>query len=76
MTCGRETVGASLADELKGGQIFDNAICGEGGTVPLSDAALAQVKAGIFLGDPHYTADLAYGVGDCQASGVSPKSRS
>ena len=57
--------------EKQGGQVYDNVMCGENGPPPISDAAQAQVKAAIFLGDPHYVSGLAYGVGNCQASGVS-----
>jgi hypothetical protein len=37
----------------------------------LTGAALEAVKAGIFLGDPHYRAGLPYNVGTCTAQGVS-----
>ena len=62
----------SLTKALKGGQIFDNAMCGDdSGNVPISEAAMAQVKAGVFLGDPHHTPDTPFAIGDCQANGVS-----
>ena len=54
----------------QGGQIMDNALCGGAGAT-LSGAALASVKAAIFMGDPHNVAGLPYNVGTCKAQGVS-----
>ena len=64
---------------LKGGQIMDNAFCGGGDStiglsntaVPISSAALAQIKAAIFMGSPRYRAGFPYNVGTCTAQGVS-----
>ncbi|KAF2005174.1 carbohydrate esterase family 5 protein [Amniculicola lignicola CBS 123094] len=56
----------------QGGQIMDNALCGgAGGT--LTGAALAAVKAAIFLGDPHNRAGLPYNVGTCTAQGFAAR---
>jgi acetylxylan esterase len=54
----------------QGGQIMDNALCGGAGAT-LTGAALASVKAAIFMGDPHNIRGLPYNVGTCQAQGVS-----
>lgn len=54
----------------QGGQIMDNALCGGAGST-LTGAALAAVKVGIFMGDPHYRSGQSYNVGTCTASGVS-----
>lgn len=58
---------------------MDNALCGGGDpaegisstAVPLSAAAVAAVKAAIFMGDPRFIAGLPYEVGTCKAGGVS-----
>lgn len=68
-----------LVGYSQGGQIMDDALCGGGDTaegvtdtsVPLSSAAVAQVKAAIFMGDPRFVAGLSYEVGTCKAGGVS-----
>ena len=49
---------------------MDNALCGGAGAT-LTGAALASVKAAIFMGDPHNIRGLPYNVGTCQAQGVS-----
>lgn len=49
---------------------MDNALCGGAGAT-LTGAALASVKAAIFMGDPHNVKGLPYNVGTCQAGGVS-----
>lgn len=63
-----------LVGYSQGGQIMDDALCGgDGVTVPaLSAAALKQVKAAIFMGDPHFNGatSLSYQVGTCKAGGV------
>lgn len=56
----------------QGGQIIDNALCGGAGAT-LTGAALEAVKAGIFLGDPHYRAGLPYNVGTCTAQGFAAR---
>ena len=48
---------------------MDNALCGGAGAT-LTGAALAAVKAAIFMGDPRHIPGLSYNVGTCQASGV------
>lgn len=71
-----------LVGYSQGGQIMDDALCGGGDTaegitdtsVPLSTAAVAQIKAAIFMGDPRYVAGLSYEVGTCEASGVGSPS--
>jgi hypothetical protein len=63
----------------QGGQIMDNNICGgpdngasiSDSSVPLSASAVEQVKAVIMLGNPRFINGLAYGVGTCDAGGVS-----
>lgn len=68
-----------LVGYSQGGQIFDDALCGGGDTaegvtdtsVPLSTAAVSQIKAAIFMGDPRFVAGLSYEVGTCEAGGVS-----
>jgi len=52
----------------QGGQIMDNAMCGGAGAT-LTGAALASVKAAIFMGDPHNIPGLPYNVGTCTAGG-------
>lgn len=62
----------------QGAEIFDNAFCGGGDpnqgltptAVPISTAALAQIKAVILQGDPQYVYGLSYDVGSCTAGGV------
>jgi acetylxylan esterase len=49
---------------------MDNALCGGAGAT-LTGAALASVKAAIFMGDPHNVNGLPYNVGTCRAGGVS-----
>lgn len=57
---------------------MDNAFCGGGDSniglsntaVPISAAALNQIKAVIFMGNPRYRAGLPYNVGTCSAQGV------
>lgn len=49
---------------------MDNAICGGSGST-LTGAALAAVKAAIFMGDPHNVNGLPYNVGTCKNGGVS-----
>lgn len=49
---------------------MDNALCGGAGQT-LTGAALASVKAAIFMGDPHNVNGLSYNVGTCKAGGVS-----
>lgn len=49
---------------------MDNALCGGAGAT-LTGAALAAVKAAIFMGDPHNVNGLPYNVGTCKAGGVS-----
>ncbi|KAF2689774.1 carbohydrate esterase family 5 protein [Lentithecium fluviatile CBS 122367] len=56
----------------QGGQIFDNALCGGAGAT-LTGAALAAVKAAIFMGDPHNRAGLPYNVGTCKAQGFAAR---
>ncbi|KAK1766468.1 Acetylxylan esterase [Phialemonium atrogriseum] len=56
----------------QGGQIMDNALCGGAGTT-LTGNALAAVKAGIFMGDPHNIAGLPYNVGTCTAGGFAAR---
>lgn len=62
-----------LVGYSQGGQIMDDALCGGDGlgTSALDAAALAQVKAAIFMGDPHFLSGLSYEVGTCKAGGVS-----
>lgn len=63
---------------LQGAEIMDVALCGGGDpnqgytntAVQLSAAAVAQVKAAIFMGDPLFRAGLSYEVGTCEAGGV------
>lgn len=70
-----------LVGYSQGGQIMDDALCGGGDTaegvtdtsVPLSSAAVAQIKAAIFMGDPRYVAGLSYEVGTCEASGFDAR---
>jgi acetylxylan esterase len=70
-----------LVGYSQGGQIFDDAFCGGGDSniglsatnVPLSAAAVTQIKAAIFMGDPRHIPGLSYNVGSCQASGFAPR---
>lgn len=58
---------------------MDAVLCGGGDpnqgvtdtAVQLSAAAVSQVKAAIFMGDPLFRAGLSYEVGTCTAGGVS-----
>lgn len=58
---------------------MDNALCGGGDSgsgisdtsVPISAAAIKQIKAAIFMGDPRYVYGFSYEVGTCRAGGVS-----
>lgn len=67
------------AYNLQGSEIFDAALCGGGDpnqgvtntAVLFTAAALSQIKAAIFMGDPLYHVGLPYNVGTCQAGGVS-----
>jgi len=61
-----------LVGYSQGGQIMDNAMCG-GTQGQLSGAALAAVKAAIFLGDPEYVYGLPYEVGTCKAGGFAAR---
>lgn len=62
----------------QGSEIFDVALCGGGDpnqgitntAVLFSTAALANIKAAIFMGDPLYHYGLSYDVGTCTAGGV------
>ncbi|KAH8902271.1 acetylxylan esterase precursor [Coniochaeta sp. PMI_546] len=56
----------------QGGQIMDNALCGGAGAT-LTGAALAAVKAAIFMGDPHNVNGLPYNVGTCKAGGFAAR---
>ncbi|KAF1836879.1 cutinase [Decorospora gaudefroyi] len=56
----------------QGGQIIDNALCGGSGAT-INGAALAAVKAAIFMGDPHNRAGLPYNVGTCRAQGFAAR---
>jgi acetylxylan esterase len=75
MTCH----GSALTLESQGGQIMDNNICGgpdngagiSDASVPLSASAVQQVKAVVMLGNPRFVSGLPYGVGTCNAGGVS-----
>lgn len=57
---------------------MDDALCGGGDdnagltdtAVQLSESAVAQVKAAIFMGDPRWIVGLDYEVGTCQSGGV------
>ncbi|RPA82513.1 catalytic core domain of acetyl xylan esterase from Trichoderma Reesei [Ascobolus immersus RN42] len=70
-----------LVGYSQGGQIMDNAVCGGGDTnvglgdtsVPISAAAIAQIKAVILMGNPRYIPNLPYNVGTCRASGFAPR---
>ncbi|KAH8780215.1 carbohydrate esterase family 5 protein [Diaporthe sp. PMI_573] len=70
-----------LVGYSQGGQIFDDAFCGGGDTaegitstaVPLSSAAVSQIKAAIFMGDPRFVAGLSYEVGTCKAGGFDAR---
>ncbi|KAL2862811.1 putative acetyl xylan esterase (Axe1) [Aspergillus lucknowensis] len=70
-----------LVGYSQGGEIFDAALCGGGvpnqgiadNGVVLSESAVAQVKAAIFMGDPLYSAGLPYNVGTCSAGGFDAR---
>ncbi|KAK1825995.1 cutinase [Podospora conica] len=61
-----------LVGYSQGGQIFDNAMCGGAGQT-LSGAALAAVKAAIFMGDPRYVSGSSFNVGTCRAKGFNAR---
>ncbi|KAK5652396.1 hypothetical protein OQA88_10588 [Cercophora sp. LCS_1] len=56
----------------QGGQIMDNALCGGAGNT-LTGAALASVKAAIFMGDPRNVNGLPYNVGTCKNKGFAAR---
>lgn len=58
----------------QGGQIFDNALCGGAGST-LSGAALAAVKAAVFMGDPRFRYGVSshQGPGTCRAQGFAAR---
>jgi acetylxylan esterase len=68
-----------LVGYLQGGQIFDDALCGGGDpnegyydtSTTFTAAALNQIEAAIFMGDPRFEASASYDVGTCEAGGVS-----
>ncbi|KUJ08256.1 acetylxylan esterase [Mollisia scopiformis] len=63
-----------LVGYSQGGQIMDNAVCGDDSSkIGLSDAALNMTKAVILMGDPRHIAGLPYNVGTCTASGFAPR---
>ncbi|KAK4113261.1 carbohydrate-binding module family 1 protein [Canariomyces notabilis] len=76
-------LGVAGANEAKGGQIMDNAVCGGPDTgsgittttPPISAAALNQIKAVILMGSPRYVAGLSYNVGTCTAQGFAARPR-
>lgn len=59
-----------LVGYSQGGQIMDWAYCGNPST-SFSAAAIAQIKAVIYMGTPTNTAGLSYNVGTCTNHGVS-----
>ncbi|KAM0261110.1 hypothetical protein ACHAQJ_002371 [Trichoderma viride] len=69
------------SQNIKGGQIFDDALCGGGDpgegysntAVPLSAGAVAAIKAAIFMGDPRNIHGLSYNVGSCAAQGFDAR---
>ncbi|PSR79953.1 carbohydrate esterase family 5 protein [Coniella lustricola] len=73
-----------LVGYSQGAEIFDNAFCGGGDpnqgltstAVPITAAALAQIKAVILQGDPEYVYGLSYDVGSCRAGGFDARSSS
>ncbi|KAF3762046.1 carbohydrate esterase family 5 /Carbohydrate-binding module family 1 [Cryphonectria parasitica EP155] len=73
-----------LVGYSQGAEIFDNAFCGGGDpnqgltstAIPISTAALAQIKAVILQGDPEYVYGLSYDVGSCTAGGFDARSSS
>ncbi|KAF2866054.1 cutinase [Massariosphaeria phaeospora] len=56
----------------QGGQIMDNALCGGAGAT-LTGTALAAVKVGIFMGDPHNRNGLPFNVGTCKNQGFAAR---
>jgi len=63
-----------LVGYSQGGQIMDNALCGGAGQT-LTGAALNNVKAAIFMGDPRNVAGLSYNVGTCKAKGFAARAK-
>ncbi|KAE9369982.1 carbohydrate esterase family 5 protein [Stipitochalara longipes BDJ] len=72
-----------LVGYSQGSEIFDTALCGGGDpnqgytntAVLFTSAAVAQIKAAIFMGDPQYVAGLPYDVGTCEAGGFDARYR-
>ncbi|KAI9713077.1 MAG: 1 carbohydrate esterase [Bogoriella megaspora] len=70
-----------LVGYSQGGQIFDDALCGGGDTAegisstasPLSSAALSQIKAAIFMGDPRHSPGEPFNVGTSTAGGFDAR---
>ncbi|KAL9051611.1 MAG: hypothetical protein Q9162_005917 [Coniocarpon cinnabarinum] len=70
-----------LVGYSQGSEIFDAALCGGGDpnqgytntAVLLTAAAVNQVKAAIFQGDPLFRAGLPYNVGTCAAGGFDQR---
>ncbi|KUJ11553.1 Acetylxylan esterase At 0.90 angstrom resolution [Mollisia scopiformis] len=70
-----------LVGYSQGSEIFDVALCGGGDpnqgitntAVLFSSAALANIKAAIFMGDPLYHYGLSYDVGTCTAGGFDAR---
>lgn len=58
----------------QGGEIFDNALCGNGdpkqGLSSSGSIASYNIKAAIFMGDPRFEVGAPYNVGTCKAGGV------
>lgn len=61
----------------QGGEIFDNALCGNGdpkqGLSSSGSIASYNIKAAIFMGDPRFEVGAPYNVGTCKAGGVCSK---
>ncbi|KUJ13762.1 carbohydrate esterase family 5 protein [Mollisia scopiformis] len=70
-----------LVGYSQGSEIFDVALCGGGDpnqgitntAVLFSSAALANIKAAVFMGDPLYHTGLPYNVGTCAAGGFDAR---
>ncbi|KAF2154855.1 carbohydrate esterase family 5 protein [Myriangium duriaei CBS 260.36] len=70
-----------LVGYSQGGQVFDDVLCGGGDSgesisstaVPISSAAVAQIKAAIFQGDPRFVSGFSYEVGTCKAGGFDAR---
>ncbi|KAG0647391.1 Acetylxylan esterase 2 [Hyphodiscus hymeniophilus] len=70
-----------LVGYSQGSEIFDVALCGGGDPnqglansgVEFSAAAVANIKAAIFMGDPLYHTGLPYNVGTCAAGGFDAR---